>query len=154
MSKVDALYLFLVLTNGISFAQKNVVCIKHKECLAYTTDTSNQIYTKICVVIDSDRTSTINIPKIYYVNADSIVIKVRELHTPYNCEKLQVSYCYKVGPHYLSLYLSPTDFPFDCSKYDDYFYTIDMYYKTHHWYGTHAVPYLQSREKATGKATE
>lgn len=135
MNKIDALLLLLlVFTDVFSFAQSNVMCVKQREPLAFTTDTSDLIYTRISVVIDSNKTSTVSIPKKYYEKADSIIIKLGEMQLPYNEKKIQISYCYNVGPHYLSLFLSPSDFPLECSVDDVFYYRVDLYFKSRNWY--------------------
>lgn len=152
MYKIDALViLLLVFTDVSSFAQRNVVCVKQREHLAFSTDTSDLIYTRISVIIDSNETSYVNIPKKYYEKADSIIIKLRKILLPYDEEKIQISYCYNVGPHCLALYLSPSDFPLECSVDDTFYYQVDLYFKSDNWYvppdlqnDSPVVPDLQS----------
>lgn len=113
--------------NGIVLAQSKVICKQGKIFLPYTIDSTSVKETSICF-----GETVLSIPRQYYINADSIIVRLFDYNIPDRKDRVHTSYCYPVGKYYLALYLDPLLFPVKNDH--GMFYFIDLYFKDKTWY--------------------
>lgn len=124
-----ALSLLIVVMGTCVLAQDKLYCFSNNKVIECNIDSTNSGYFLVTINVDSCSSMTINISSEYYYESDSIIIKIRKKNPSDGINYVHASYCYNVGPHNIALYLNPRLFNVSTKGSNDFFCSIELFYR-------------------------
>ena len=109
-------------------AQDKITCMRNNVKLAHVVDSTDSANIRVVISVDTNTATILYVPCNYYNKSDSIVITLRKRYSYDGDDKMMASYCYRVGPHNIALYLDHRIFTLQCDEGDDLFYKTDFFF--------------------------
>jgi hypothetical protein len=125
----------IIILGTCAIAQDKIHCLKNNKPIEHEIDSANSDFYTIKIKGNSCSSTIFSIPSEYYLESDSIIIRMRKKQLYDSNDNIKASYCYSIGLHNISLFLDPNLFRISTCGKNNLIYSIELFYPDDKNYG-------------------